>query len=156
MAAAAIPFILSGLSALSGYLSGKNKQTQSTDSSINETNTTTPNYDPLALSGRNTVLQTYMDRLKNPTGFMTGYTGQGMRKINQGADVRRSSLENILAARGLSASPVSASLLDRGEGDRISQLTDFYSQIPLLQRQLQDADLTGLGGFRDYLDFFTI
>ena len=135
----AIPLILGGVSALGSYLSGKNKNTQTQDQSYS--NETTPVYDPQALSARNTILDKYLARINNTQGFMTGYTGQGMRKINEGADIRSQALGNILAARGLSASPISAALETQGEDNRLKQLTEFYSSIPLLQRQMEGEDL---------------
>jgi hypothetical protein len=70
-----------------------------------------------------------------------------MSKITQGAGIRQNTLSNILSARGLNSSPVGASLMDRGEGDRIRQLTDFYSGVPLVADQRQLTNLQGLGEF---------
>jgi len=139
------PAIMAGASALGSILGGKNKQTQNQTSTYS--NTTTPEYDPQALSARNTILDKYLSRINGSQGYMTGYTGQGMRKINQGADIKSQALNSILAARGLSSSPVGAALAAKGEDDRMKQLTDFYSSIPLLQRQMEGEDLGQFGQF---------
>jgi hypothetical protein len=137
--AAAIPLIVSGISALGSYLSGKNKQTQNQNQTYN--NTSTPVYDPEQLNARNRMMDFYTNRLDSGNqGFMTGYTGQGMRDINRSSDLKTQTINNILAARGLSSSPVGAGLAMRQEDDRMKQQVDFMSTIPLLARQLQTTD----------------
>ena len=138
-AAAAVPLIISGISALGSWLSGKNKQTQ--ESTVNDTTTSSPTYDPALLNSRNQMLDFYSNRLQGgDQGFMTGYTGQGMRDINRTSDLKTQALNNILAARGLSSSGVGAGLAAKQEDDRMKQQVDFMSQIPLLARQLQTTD----------------
>lgn len=138
--AAAVPLIVSGISALGSYLSGKNKQTQEQNSTVNDTTTSTPTYDPRLLSARDTMLDFYNNRLNDNQGWMTGYTGKGMRDINRSADLKTQIIQNILAARGLSSSPIGAALAAKQEDDRMRQQVEFMSQIPLLSRQLQTTD----------------
>lgn len=140
-----IPLIMAGGSALSSWLGNRGNKKQ--DSVIDETSTSTPTYDPQALAARNAVLDAYKKRMGNYQGFLTGYTGQGMRKINRGADIRTQALQNTLAARGLGSSPIAAALESQGEDDRIQQLVDFYSNVPLVGRQMESEDLSGLGQF---------
>jgi hypothetical protein len=151
MATAAIPFILSGLSALSGFFSGKPKQTTSTtDQSGNtssnsyqtggSTSTTTPNLSPEQLQ----LLQSLIGRqtqLANQDQDLSGYKAGGMQQINQGADAQSKIVQNILASRGLSYSPTAATSLAGVQSNRIQQQNQFANGIPLLQRQLKTEDI---------------
>lgn len=145
--AAAVPLIVGGLSALGSWLSGRNKQTQSQTSTVNDTTVSTPTYDPELLSARDTMLDFYNNRLRDNQGWMTGYAGQGMRNINRSADLKTQTIQNILAARGLSSSPVGAALAAKQEDDRMRQQVEFMSQIPLLGRQLQATDADSFAKF---------
>ena len=142
-----VPALLAGASALGSYLSGRNKQKQDSTSTRDETSVTTPEYDPQLWEGRNTLLQAYLDRLKGGQGWMTGYTGQGLRQINQVGDVRSKALSNILSARGLGSSPVAANLMGGLDSQRLTQQLDFLNEVPLLQRQMEGEDMSGLAQF---------
>jgi len=145
MAAVAVPLIVSGISALGSYLSGKNKQTQ--NSTVNDTTSSSPTYDPQQLDARNKMLDFYTNRLQDNQGWMTGYAGQGMRDINRVSDLRTQAIDNILATRGLSSSPAGAGLAAQGEDTRMKQQVDFMSQLPLLGRQLQTTDADAFAKF---------
>lgn len=146
MAAMAVPLIVSGISALGSYLSGKNKNSQ--NSTDNTTTTSTPTYDPAQLSARNKMLDFYTNRLQDGNqGFMTGFQGQGMRDINRSSDLKTQTINNILAARGLSSSGVGAGLAAQQEDNRMKQQVDFMSQIPLMARQLQTTDADAFSKF---------
>jgi hypothetical protein len=138
-------FALMGASALASYLSGRKKKQEEAQTE-DLTTTTTPNLSPEILSARQKVLDTYTNRLGNNEGYLTGYTGQGLRKINRAGDLQQEALQNTLAARGLSSSPVSAALSAKADSDRFAQSIDFQNTIPLLNRQLTTEDLTGLSG----------
>lgn len=144
-AVAAAPYIISGLSALSGLFGQKSKQQQG--GTINETTSSMPQYDPQAWGARNFTLDELMNRLTNRTGYLTAYTGQGLRNINQGADVRGKALQSILAARGLGGSPVGANLMAGQESGRIGEQVNFLNQIPMLNYQMQGQDLGQLASF---------
>jgi hypothetical protein len=139
-------FALMGAGALASYLSGRSKKQSDQTSESTSTSTTNPILDPEILSARNKLLQTYQDRLGNNEGYLTGYTGQGLRKINRASDLQQSALDSNLAARGLSGSPVAAALMAKMNSDRIAQSVEFQNQIPLLDRQLTSEDLAALSG----------
>lgn len=143
--ALAIPAIMGGISALASWLGNRGNKTSTQTKDL--TTTETPEYDPQALAGRNAVLDAYLQRMNNYGGYMAGYAGSGMRDINRAGDARSAALASTLAARGLSFSPVGASLAGRNEDTRLSQLTDFASTLPLVQRGLQSEDLQNFGGF---------
>jgi hypothetical protein len=120
---------------------------QDTSSSFSNTQETTPQYDPAAWGARNAILEQYKQRLSGRGGFLTGYTGQGMRQINRSADLNKVALQNILSSRGLSSSPAGAAFEARGEDERMKQLTEFLGGIPLLDRQMEGEDLSNYGSF---------
>lgn len=137
-----INLALMGAGALASFLSGRKKNQQ--QGIVDETSTSTPNLDPEVKNARSTVLDQYLQRLNGNQGYMTGYAGSGMRNINRGAQLNRTALDNILAARGLSGSIAGAGLAARAEDERMKQLIDFQSTLPLVSRQLQSEDLSGL------------
>ena len=137
-----INLAIAGASALASLLGGRNKS--STSSTQDMTQTTNPVLDPEIKDARSTVLDKYLARLGDQGGYMSAFTGQGMKTINRTGDLKRTALENILAARGLGSSPAAAALLAKQESDVWGQQTDFLNQLPLVSRQLQNEDLTGL------------
>jgi hypothetical protein len=155
MAGLAIPLAISGISALSGLFSNKKStatQQQNTTNDVNTTDTqqvdlsNLPQYSPEMQQVLEFLTSLYRDRaLSNQD--LSGYTGQGLRNINQGADIKRRALENILAARGLNYSPTAANALGRIESGRIGEQVNFLSGIPLLQRQLQGEDIDAFSRF---------
>ncbi len=155
MAGLAIPLVLSGVSALAGLFGNREKktttdQTSNTNTSNNATQnvdlSNTPQYTPEMAAYRDQILNALRNRLVGSTD-LSGYTTSGMQQINQGADLRRKALENILASRGLSNSPSAANAVGRTESGRIGEQVNFMNSIPLLQRQLQGEDLNQFGQF---------
>lgn len=155
--AAAIPLAISGISALAGLFGNrKQKQEQQTSSSIDQTTTgssnqlvnllNAPEYTPEMAAVRDQILNMLMGRVSSSTD-LTGYTTTGLQDINRGSDLKRRTMENVLASRGLSYSPSTAHSVGRVESDRIGEQISFLNQIPLLQRQLQGEDLSALGDF---------
>lgn len=153
----AIPLILGGVSALAGAFGNrKNTTTQQQDSSstTNRDETSTqdvdlsemPEYTPEMQSILSLLTNTLRNRMLGSTD-MSGYTTQGLQKINQGADLKRRAMENILAARGLSYSPAAVTPMGRIESGRIGEQINFLNQIPLLQRQLQGEDIDAFSKF---------
>lgn len=142
-----IPLVLAGASALSSYLAKRGKNKQESTSTRNETDVSTPEYDPALWGARNTLLNQYLNRLKGGQGWLTGVTGQGLRDINRASDIRSKSLSNILSARGLSSSPVAANLMGGLEGERLSKQVDFLGQIPLMARQAEGEDMNALAQY---------
>lgn len=134
MAAAALPFITTGLSALSGLFGGKPKPI-TTDTNSSSTSTSTPN---IGQNQQSLIDQFTQDIAKQMQGTdLTGYTGQGLQQINSAANVGDKMSQNILAARGLSNSPYAAFLTNQNNNNRLNQSSQFLNQIPLLQQQLR-------------------
>src|ERR1035437_6792618 len=101
MAALALPFISTGISALAGLFGAKPAPTVTkTNSNYNNTSTSTPN---IGGNQQDLINQFTQGITKQMNGTdMTGYTGQGLQQINQTAGVADKMSQNILAARGLS------------------------------------------------------
>jgi len=78
---------------------------------------------------------------------LTGYGAQQTASINQSADLQKQAVDNILAARGLSSSPASATAQAGIEQNRLNQITGMKQQLPILQNQLNLANLAGATGF---------
>lgn len=145
MSAWILPAILGGATLLGSLFGSKTKKQES--SSGMEESTSTPEYDPALWGARNTLLESYLDRLKGGQGWMTGYTGQSLRKINQAGDIKSKILSGILSARGLGSSPVAANLMGGLESERLGQQVDFLNQVPLLERQMQGEDMGALANY---------
>lgn len=142
MASFAAPLIGAGVSALAGLFGNKKPQTTTT----NSTNTSTPLLDPQqqflqSLIGNDAV---NMDKAGAPD--LSGYEANGLQQINQASALKSKTASNLLAARGLSFSPSGVQNLINPEADRLSQSSQFLSQIPLLQRQFQQQNLSQLMG----------
>jgi hypothetical protein len=141
MATLALPLITAGISGLAGLFGNKNKTTKSTsDTTQNQSG---------SQSGLNTnIMSELQGNLANTAGYAalqqmrnagdtSGIVAQGLQKVNEGGDIRSKILKNILASRGLSFSPTASSAVAQGESDRVGQGTEFLSQVPQLQRQMQ-------------------
>ena len=89
---------------------------------------------------RSTITQ----RLQSPGDFLRGFEETGIGKINRTFDVMKGAQENRLTARGLAGSPVAAGSDLRFDLGRGSQIAGFQSQLPLLERDIQNQDI-GLG-----------
>lgn len=163
--AAALPYAITGLSALAGLFGNRaQKQTSTEDywkelydwiSKVTQGTTSrqaetlggeTPTYDPYQAEMRDQILRMLSDRATGATD-LSGYTGQGLRTINDAAALKQKALNSILASRGLSYSPVAASAMGNLESSRVGEAVNFMNQLPLLQRQLQGEDLDRLSKF---------
>lgn len=119
--ALAIPSIAS---AIGGYF--KNRQQSST----------TPNYGSL----QGLIESLMRQRLQGSTD-LSGYRSQGIQDTNHTFDLIGQSQANDLTARGLSTSPVAATVDATRQNARAGAISRFQNSIPLLQRQLQGDDL---------------
>ena len=118
----------------------KSKQTTKQDFTRKQTPTELPEWQGLGDLLRSTITQ----RMQNPGDFLRGYEESGLQNINRTFDVLRRGQENQLTARGLAGSPVAAGSDLRFDLGRGSQIADFQSRIPLLERDIQNQDI-GLG-----------
>lgn len=139
MAAAAIPLIISGISALSGLFGGRKKETtQTTDQ------TTTPQFSQQQNALMQALYGMFMGRTNDTEDWMSSYKSAGMEGINTAAAARSRAIQNILRSRGLSRSPAAASATGSDETFRIGQQSQFLNTLPQVQDQLQRQRLTDL------------
>lgn len=82
----------------------------------------------------------YSSYAKAPLDFR-GYQASGIQGINQNSDFQKQALEQIMASRGLSTSPVVGSGLNNIEDSRFRQINQFNQQLPLLQNDLIGKNL---------------
>ena len=153
MATLPIMLGLSALSGIGGFFGNKDKkQTSTTNSSEHSTSvgSTRPEYDPLNLSLRDTLLDYYRRSLDDDTD-LSGYKAQGIANITQAGSARTNAIKNSLASRGLSYSPVSAFAPAMSESGRIGDTASFINSIPLLASKLKAERLAAAGQYQSSL-----
>ena len=138
--------IAMAVSAFANWLANRKKkqQQEEQETSTDESSTTTPFYSPLHQRGINAALNAYLNRLNNPAD-LRGYELSGLRNINDNSAIRQKTVGNLMASRGLSYSPAGFNPMIGEETRRIGEMTNFENQLPLLRRQFQTEDLSGLG-----------
>ena len=162
MGAFLLPALMTGLSAIGGgLLNKKQTQQQAGTSTTNSNNTsvanidqsTTPTYDPLQLQMRNHLINQYFNRTRpeSISGLVDNYIGGGVNDINRASSQQEMALQNALAARGLSYSPVAAQAISQQQSGRIGDIVGLQMQAPLLNDQLQQQRLTDFGTFMSRL-----
>lgn len=126
--------IMGGM-ALASYLANRNKKNPKTTTR----NPLDPEFGPLQAS----VLSRSMARLdpRTRSSLPNGFEQTGIRGINDTFSAGRGNLENILTSRGLSTSPIAANVLGRHEGARLGNIGNFRTQLPLLNRELENEDI---------------
>ena len=100
----------------------------------------TPKYDPTTEGLRQQLIQAQQANL-NKDIDLSGYQSQGLQTINQGYDAANKALQQTLASRGLTYSPVAGSSTAALGTQRIGAGINFQNQIPLLQQQLYQQKL---------------
>lgn len=133
-----IPIGISLAGALAGAFRNRGRTTKQTSTS---TNAAMPTETPEAASLSNTIRQMIESRLRAPAGVPEGYETGGVRQINSVFDVLNQNKAAQLTARGLSDSPIGATVMDSTENARGGEIAKFTSGIPLVARQLQNEDL---------------
>jgi len=149
MTAAAIPLILSGISGLAGLFGGgKQKQVNETNNSNTDATQTTQGFSSTTpeLSGIQQLLSNMagygaINMLVHGPADLEGYKASALQQINQGADIQNKLSKNILASRGLSASPYAGYADILSDAPRVAQQDQLLGSLPLLQRQFQSDDL---------------
>lgn len=149
MAALALPLAISGLGALAGIFGNKPQKTttdstQKFNSSNNTSASTNPVYDPATQALRDSLTSKFTN-LTNPD--LSGYAAQGINQINNNSDIRTKALQNSLAARGLSYSPVASIAPALSQSQRIGDIGQFQNNLPLIQQQLMLQNLNAAGGY---------
>lgn len=113
-------------------------------SNTSGTSGTTSDYGAAGQSLINNILPS-LSSLATRSVNLTPYLAQQTGQINRNANLAQQSAANIMAARGLSTSPVSATTAANIDANRIAGITSLQQQMPLLQQQLQSQNL-GLAG----------
>lgn len=138
---AIIPAVIGAAGAIGGGLLSKQKQQQ--QQQYNNTTTSMPQTDPSFLPLRNILLQQAQRRISQG-GLPAGTVEGGIENINQNTRLGDEALNNTLAARGLSNSPIAGQAAIQSELARRGTLNTFRNiQVPQLknQFQLQNLDL---------------
>lgn len=108
------------------------------------TSTATPTMSPEATAFMNSLIGKFQG-LQTPS--LTGYSGFQTGQINANADAQNQAVQNVMAARGLSTSPAAATAQANIDQNRINQITQMQQQLPLLQNQLNLANLGAASNF---------
>ena len=108
------------------------------------TSSVTPTMSPEAVALMNSLIGKYQG-LTTPS--LTGYSGYQTGQINANADAQAQAVNNVMAARGLSTSPAAATAAANIDQNRINQITQMQQQLPLLQNQLNLANLGAASNF---------
>lgn len=146
--------IVSGVAGLLGGLFPPTTKTSSSQSQQGSTEqnqqgqtsgTTTPNLSPFQqqLAG---LFTQGASNLYGQSQNLTPYTTSGLQGIQGQGSANNQILQNLMASRGLSYSPAGAQAQVQNTLNTGNQANTFLSQIPLLQRQLQQQSLQQLIG----------
>jgi hypothetical protein len=148
MAAAFIPFLLMGASALGGALNSKPKVTKTTqDTKSSATGTTMPTYDEAQLDVRNFLLRELMGGVENTPDFEKNYTAGGIANINRGADRTANQIRQAMIGRGLGRTSAGLSPEIANENARFGQLSQFQNSVPLQMEELRRNRMKDFAGF---------
>lgn len=98
--------------------------------------------------------ESLMDQLTRQYSNLAGsnqnlapYAAQQTQMINRNSNLQSQAVQNAMAARGLSTSPVSGTAEANIQAQRVGQISNMLSGIPLLQQQLKTQNLGAAGGF---------
>jgi len=147
-----LPLAISGISALSGMLANRKKQTEQqqvqNSRSVSEINNLNmPEYDDNQKMMRDVLMREYIGNIGSNEDFFGGYTNQGLNTINQGSDAANRAIENVLASRGLSGTSAGITSSIQGQLNRVNQQNSFLNEIPMLQDKRRQELLGAAGGF---------
>jgi hypothetical protein len=126
-----IPLAIAGISGLAGALRNRGQKS---------TQTSTSSFSPGASSMNDAVLAMLTSRLKNPSALPPSYETGGVNQINRAYDLAGQGTQADLTSRGLSTSPVAASVLSRQNNARAGEIGQFRGNLPLVERDLQHQD----------------
>lgn len=132
---------IGGITDILGSLFGSS-QTTNTSGTTSSQYGQTPTYDPAAESLRQALISGQISNLGKDVD-LSGYTSSGLQTINQGYDAANKALQQTLASRGLTYSPVAGSSTAALGTQRIGAGINFQNQIPLLAQQLYQQKLQG-------------
>lgn len=147
-----VPLAISGISALSGLLANRKKQSEQqqvqNSRSVSEINNLNmPEYDDSQKMMRDVLMREYIGQLGSNEDFFGGYTNQGLNIINEGSDAANRAIENVLASRGLSGTSAGITSSIQNQLNRVNQQSGFLNEIPLLQDKRRQGMLGDLSNF---------
>lgn len=111
-------------------------------SELSSTSTTNPNLSPEHQALINNLISKY-SALTNKPVDMSGYQTQQTQNINRNSNLSKQAVDSVMAARGLTTSPVSGTSDANIEASRVSQINNMAQGIPLLQNQMENQNLQG-------------
>lgn len=148
MASFFLPLLTTALGALGGGLANREKvNKQESTTNTNSSTSTAPAYDAKAQSVRDTLLNELLFRTESTPDFESKYTAQGLASINKTRDSSRAAIDNILASRGLSGSPIAASAQVGQAINTGNQQASFLNNIPLMIDSMKRERLGDLSSF---------
>lgn len=130
------------------FLNNLLQSLSSSEASTSQTGYSTPTLSP--------ATQAFMDSLIGSFSSLTQRNTEGNAKnilanqiagINKNSDAQKTQANEILAARGLANSPVSAVAEINNENSRFGQVNNARNNLPLLQQQLELQSLTPAASF---------
>ncbi len=108
------------------------------------TSTSTPNLSPQTQALIDSLTKKYQN-LTTPS--LTGYEAQQTQGINRNADLQQQAIQQMMASRGLSSSPVSGTAAAGVDAQRFGAINNMQAGIPLLQNQLNRENLNSAAQF---------
>lgn len=103
--------------------------------------TSSPTLDPAYAGLQSMILPGIMSRLQRKSALPEGLMERNTADINKAFEGGRTSLENILSARGLNTSPIAGGAFRRLEGQRASEIGRMKTSLPILDEELKRQDL---------------
>lgn len=122
-------------------------------SSSQSLGTSTPNLSPQTQQFLDQLIKRYSQQAQ-PVN-MQGLEAGGIQGINRNADLQQQAVQNIMAARGLSTSPVSGTAAGSVDNQRFQAINQFQQSLPLMQNQMNLQNLNAAGGFFNQIPYGT-
>ena len=138
------------LGSIAGLFGNKGGGTQEGSSTSSGTTTSGVNLKSPYQDFINRILGQYTQMMNSPTDT-AGYAATQEQGINKTSAASGQAVNNIMAARGLSMSPVAATAEANNEANRFSQISQMKQSLPLLDLQTMLQKLSGAGGFSSTL-----
>ncbi len=120
----------------------------STSGGTTNTSSTTPNLSPATQQLLDQLTGKYLQST-NPS--LQGYQAQQTQGINRNSNLQSQAVDNIMASRGLSTSPVAGTAQANVQNSRIGQITGLNESLPLLQDQLNQSHLASAANFMNMI-----
>lgn len=139
---------LAGIGALGSGIAGgmggttKTSGSSSTSGTSSGTNTfnTAPVFDQQTEGLRQQLISSVLGNLNKDTD-LSGYLSGALQTNNQGYDAAKTAMDQTMAARGLTYSPMAAGADNTLNTQRVGAGIQIQNQMPLLQQQLYQQKL---------------